>query len=72
MTTTQITWHKPDNLPDAQTNVLIALNVDGIRTSCEGFRTPQPDAVTTIASTPLSTCGHQASMLRRMSPFAAS
>jgi hypothetical protein len=28
---------------------------------------PQPDAVITIASAPASTCGHQASILRRMS-----
>ena len=32
-----ITWHPPTNLPDAETNVLVGLNVDGIRTSCEGF-----------------------------------
>jgi hypothetical protein len=49
MTTTQITWHKPDNLPDAQTNVLIALNVDGIRTSCEGFIDSSPHAPSTDA-----------------------
>ena len=43
MTTSTITWHAPDNLPDAETNVLIGLNVDGIRTSCEGFISTTPD-----------------------------
>lgn len=38
MTTSQITWHKPaDLLPDADTSVLLGLDVDGIKTSCEGF-----------------------------------
>ena len=32
-----LTWHKPTALPDAETNVLVGLNVDGIRTSCEGY-----------------------------------
>jgi hypothetical protein len=46
---TTLIWHKPDNPPDAQTNVLIGLNVDGLRTSCEGFidsgmQTPFTDA----------------------------
>src|SRR5213592_3295680 len=34
--------------------------------------TPQPLAVTTMASAPRSTCGHQASMLRRASARASS
>lgn len=37
MTTSQITWHPPTNPPDAETNVLLGLDVDGIKTSCEGF-----------------------------------
>lgn len=34
---TTLTWHPPTNPPDADTNVLVGLNVEGIRTSCEGF-----------------------------------
>lgn len=49
MTTSQITWHSPDNYPDAETNVLIGLNVDGIRTSCEGFIDSSPHAPSTDA-----------------------
>ncbi len=37
MTTSTITWHPPTNLPDAETNVLLGIDVDGIKTSCEGF-----------------------------------
>jgi len=43
MNTSTITWHAPDNLPDAKTNVLIGLNVDGTRTSCEGFLSTDSD-----------------------------
>ena len=43
MTTSTITWHSPGNPPDVDTNVLIALNVDGLRTSCEGFLSATPD-----------------------------
>ena len=33
-----ITWRKlADGLPDAETNVIVGLNVDGLKTSCEGF-----------------------------------
>lgn len=42
-----IAWHKPTNRPDAQTNVLIGLNVDGIRTSCEGYLDSSPFAPST-------------------------
>ena len=49
MTTSTITWHSPDNPPDADTNVLIGLNVDGIRTSCEGFLDSSPHAPSTDA-----------------------
>lgn len=44
---TILTWHKPGNLPDAQTNVLIGLNVNGIRTSCEGYIDSSPHAPAT-------------------------
>lgn len=43
MTTSQITWHKPTNHPDADIRVLIGLNVDGIRDSCEGYFGCNPD-----------------------------
>lgn len=37
MTTSTIQWHSPSDPPDVETNVLIGLDVDGIKTSCEGF-----------------------------------
>lgn len=38
MTTTTITWTPvADGLPDAESNVLLGIDVDGIKTSCEGF-----------------------------------
>jgi hypothetical protein len=43
MTTSTITWHKPTALPDADTAVLVGLDVDGIRTSCEGYFGCNPD-----------------------------
>jgi len=43
MTTSTITWHSPSDPPDAETNVLIGLDVDGIKTSCEGFLSTTPD-----------------------------
>ena len=43
MNTSQITWHAPTNYPDADTAVLVGLNVDGIRTSCEGYFGTNPD-----------------------------
>ena len=49
MTTSTITWHPATNYPDAETNVLIGLNVDGIRTSCEGFIDSSPHAPSTDA-----------------------
>ena len=43
MNTSTITWEKPTDYPDAGTNVLIGLDVDGIRTSCEGYFGTNPD-----------------------------
>lgn len=43
VTTSTITWHPASEPPDAESNVLIALNVDGIKTSCEGFISTTPD-----------------------------
>ena len=44
MTTETITWHKPDNLPDADTSVLVALKFgDGSKDSCEGYYGCNPD-----------------------------
>lgn len=38
MTTSTITWTRPsDQLPGDETNVLVGLLIDGLRTSCEGF-----------------------------------
>lgn len=43
VTTTTITWHRPANYPDADVRVLIGLNIDGIRDSCEGYFGCNPD-----------------------------
>lgn len=37
MTTSTITWHPATDCPDAETNVLIGLHIDGLRTSTAGF-----------------------------------
>lgn len=43
MKTSQVTWYKPDNYPDSDIAVLVGLDVDGIRTSCEGYFGCNPD-----------------------------
>lgn len=49
MNTETITWRMPCNRPDPQTNVLIALNIDGVRDTCEGFVESSPHAPSTDA-----------------------
>ncbi len=43
MTASTITRHKPTNYPDADVRILIGLNFDGIRDSCEGYYGCNPD-----------------------------
>jgi len=37
VTTSTITWHPPTDPPLVDINVLMALRVKGLRTTCEGF-----------------------------------
>lgn len=42
-----LVWHKPTNHPLGPKTVLVGLNIDGIRTSCEGYLDSSPHAPAT-------------------------